>query len=134
MVIIAKKGGKLQLRIYFPLLKSRQLITGVNTAYSQEINKLRAFGIKHITPYLARMQYKAWPFIINFTFHTYDDTDMISALTTASYIVHLFENNATLQSTDARVLPKISIEIQKTHERAAEGCTISIERYIKPKK
>lgn len=118
-----------QLRLFFPLLTSRQLITGVNTAYSQEINKLRKFGITNITPYLANRQYKNYPFQISFTFYTASETDMISAITTATYIVHLFENNATLQSTDYRVLPKMCVDIQKIRDFTKEGCLITIERY-----
>lgn len=120
-----------QLRLYFPLLTSRQLITGVNTAYSQEINKLRAFGLKYIAPHLANRQYKSYPFEISFLFYTSDETDMISVLTTASYVIHLFENYATLQSTDYRVLPKLNIQIQKIRKYADEGCLITIERYRK---
>ena len=120
-----------QLRLYFPLLTSRQLITGVNTAYSQEINKLRKFGLDYITPQIVNKQYKSYPFEITFTFYTSDETDAISILTTTSYILHLFENNATLQSTDYRVLPKINIQIQKIRKYADEGCLIIIERYRK---
>lgn len=116
-----------QLRLFFPLLTSRQLITGVNTAYSQEINKLRKFGLNYITPYLSNRQYKSYPFEISFIFYTSQETDMISVLTTASYIIHLFENNATLQSTDYRVLPKLNIEIQKIQDYEKEGCKIQIE-------
>lgn len=120
-----------QLRLYFPLLISRQLITGVNTAYSQEINKLRKFGLEYITPKIINKQYKSYPFEISFIFYTSNETDAISVLTTTSYIIHLFENYATLQSTDYRILPKINIQIQKIHKYEDEGCLISIERYHK---
>ena len=123
-----------QLRLYFPLLTSRQLITGVNTAYSQEINKLRKFGLDYITPHIVNKQYKSYPFEITFIFYTSDETDAISILTTTSYIIHLFENNATLQSTDYRILPKINIQIQKIRKYSDEGCLIQIEHYFKPKK
>ena len=123
----------MQLRIYFPLLTSRQLITGVNTAYSQEINKLRKFGLKYIAPHLANIRCKSYPFEISFIFYTSDETDMISVLTTASYIIHLFENAATLQSTDYRVLPKININIEKIKDFQNEGCLIIIEKFHKSK-
>ena len=118
-----------QIRLYFPLLTSRQLITGVNTAYRQEINKLRHFGSKYVQPYLPKLKFRKYPYKITFTFYSSSDTDIISVLTTISYIIHLFENYATLQSSDYRIAPQIEIktEIQKTDLFAKEGCLITLE-------
>ena len=119
-----------QLRLYFPLLTSRQLLTGVNTAYTQEIKKLRTFGLKYIQPYLSNLQFRNYPYKITFIFYTSKETDMISALTTVSYILHLFEVHATLQSTDYRVLSKINVnlEVKKVDLFEQEGCLIIFEK------
>lgn len=118
-----------QIRLYFPLLLSRQLITGVNTAYRQEINKLRIFGRKYIQPYLPNLKLRKYPYKLTFRFYTSDTTDMISCLTMVSYILHLFESWGALQSTDYRVLPKIDIcvDIKKINLFEREGCEIIVE-------
>ena len=85
-----------ELRIYFPLLTARQLVLGVNTAYSQEIKKLRNFGIKYITPYLSRLKVRKYPLKIHFVYYTADEIDMISAITMSSYILHLFEKHLVI--------------------------------------
>lgn len=118
-----------QIRLYFPLLTSRQLITGVNTAYRQEINKLRIFGSKYIQPFLPRLQFRNYPYKISFTFYTSSETDIISVLTTISYILHLFETHATLQSTDYRVVSQadVHLEMKKCDLFEQEGCLITFE-------
>lgn len=124
-----------QIRLFFPLIVSRQLITGVNTAYRQEINKLRQFGLKYIQPELTRLKFRKYPYKLSFIFYSSTSTDMISILTMVVYILHLFENYATLQSTDCRVIPEIDIhtEVRKTNLFTQEGCEIIFES-VKPEK
>lgn len=122
-----------QIRFYFPLLSARQLIAGSNTAYRQEINKLRAFGLKYIKPNIVNLKFRKYPYKLSFTFYTSDETDMISLLTITSFILHLLESSVVLQSTDFRVVPQLDIHIE-THKVSLfekEGCLITFEP-IKP--
>lgn len=52
---------------------------------------------------------------------------MISTTTTALFMIHLLETNATLQSADYRVIPQIEIKAEKTQGLDNEGCKIIIE-------
>lgn len=66
---------------------------------------------------------------MKFVFFTSDTTDMISVLTTITYILHIFESKGILQSTDYKVLPKVNfdVEIKKISLFEKEGCEITIE-------
>lgn len=119
-----------EIRLFFPLISCRQLLTGVNTAYSQEIKKLRNFGMKTILPRLAITKLRKYPYEISFIFYAKEDIDMLSVVTLANYIIHLFEIKTVLQSTDYRVLPKVSIQIQHIDKLDEEGCTLSVNSLI----
>lgn len=122
-----------QVRLFFPLPTCRQLLTGVNTAYRQEINKLRKFGLNYITPNLTNLRFRNYPYKITFTFYTSDHIDAISTLTITSYILHLFETSVALQSTDYRVVPQIEVktDTQKIDLFSKEGCLITFEELKK---
>lgn len=52
---------------------------------------------------------------------------MVSATTTALFMIHLLETNATLQSADYRIIPQIEIKAEKIQGFDNEGCKILIE-------
>ena len=119
----------MQLRLFFPLFQATQLVCGVATSYAKEIHKLRQFGIKYLTPYLRRTTLKKYPFKITITFYSNSSQDGISNLTITAFILHLFESNGVLQSTDYRVIPEIDIKMKHTPSKNHEGCEILIEKF-----
>ena len=52
---------------------------------------------------------------------------MISTTTTALFMIHLLETNATIQSSDYRIIPQIEIKAEKISGFENEGCKILIE-------
>lgn len=115
------------LRLYFPLFQATQLIGGVSSAYSQEIKKLRKFGLNHLLPRLCRSKFRNYPFRISLTFFTYSSFDIVSASITSAFIIHLFESTGTIQSCDYRVIPNIEVKIKKILNQSDEGCELTIE-------
>ena len=117
------------IRLFFPLFSSNQLITGANSAYRQEINKLRRFGINYIDPYLPKIKLRNYPYKFSVIFYIYenDDYDMISCNTIANYILNEFREFGAIQSTDYRVVSKIEIQIKKVVSKLGEGCEICFE-------
>ena len=116
-----------ELRLFFPLFQARQIVGGNTTPYRQEINKLRNFGIDIFTPHLRRSKLRNYPYKIIFIFYTSSEIDMISITATALFMIHLLESNATLQSSDYRILPQIEIKAEKISGFDNEGCKIIIE-------
>lgn len=125
-----KKGGFLQqLRLYFPSFQATQLVCGVATTYSKEIKKLRKFGIEYVTPHLRRSKLLEYPFKITIIFYSISDQDAVSTLTTAAFLLHLFESNGVIQSTDYRVVPDTEIIMKKVKKLEEEGCEIILDQY-----
>ena len=120
---------KQEIRLYFPLLSARQLIGGANTAYRQEINKLRSFGRKYVLPNIVNLQFRNYPYKASFLYYTSDEIDIISLLTMTSFILHLLDSSVALQSTDFRVIPQLDIhlETKKISLFEREGCLITFE-------
>ena len=118
------------IRLFFPLFTSRQLITGANVAYRTEINKLRKFGLNLVAPYLSKIKLLKYPYKFKIVFYVYEENeiDMISCLTIANYILHLFEFNFCIQSTDCRVIPQIEIQMKKIVSKLGEGCEFVFEK------
>lgn len=116
-----------ELRLFFPLFQARQIVGGNTSPYRQEINKLRSFGINTFTPHLRRSKLRKYPYKITFIFYTSSEIDMVSTTTTALFMIHLLESNATLQSSDYRILPQIEIKAEKITDFDNEGCKIIIE-------
>lgn len=123
------------IRLFFPLFTSRQLVSGANSAYRQEINKLRKFGINHVDPYLPKIKLLKYPYKFSIIFYIYenDDYDMVSCLTIANYILNEFEEYAAIQSTDYRVVPKIEIQVKKVVSKLGEGCEFWFEPTMEEK-
>lgn len=116
-----------EFRLYFPSFQATQLVCGVNTSYSHEIDKLRKFGLNYVIPHFRRTTLTKYPFKITFTFFSISDQDSISTLTIASFIIHLLESNSVIQSSDYRVIPQIEIKTEKIQGFEKEGCKITIE-------
>ena len=117
----------MQLRLFFPLFAMIQIISDVSTAHKQEINKLRQFGIKHISPYFHGKTLKKYPYKITITFYCSADADMVSMLIHSAYILKMIGWNS-LQSVDYRVIPQFDIRTKKVQDREHEGCEILIEK------
>lgn len=122
-----------EFRLYFPSFQATQLVCGVNTSYSHEIDKLRKFGLNYVIPHFRRTTLTKYPFKITFTFFSISDQDSISTLTIASFIIHLLESNSVIQSSDYRVTPQIVVNMKKIKNSKDEGCHILIEKYHKSK-
>lgn len=86
--------------------------------------------MKTILPRLAITKLRKYPYEISFIFYAKEDIDMLSVITLANYIIHLFEIKTVLQSTDYRVLPKVSIQIQHIDKLDEEGCSLSVSSLI----
>ncbi len=118
------------IRLFFPLFTSHQLITGANSAYRAEINRLRKFGLDKVAPYLPNIRLLKYPYVFKITFFVFEDneTDMVSCLTIANYILHQIETYGCIQSADYRVIPKIELQIKKVVTKFGEGCEFSFEK------
>ena len=118
------------IRLFFPLFVARQLVLGANSAYRQEINKLRRFGSDYILPQIPKQRLIKYPYKFHIIFYVYekDDYDTISCLTIANYILSQFENHEGIQSTDYRVIPKVELEIKKVVSKLGEGCEFCFEK------
>lgn len=118
----------MQIRFYFNMFPSRQLIGGINTAYTQEIKKLRKFALSEVFPKLKNFpMLKRPPYKVSFVFYTTTDIDSISMMTISSYILHCLEEQI-FQSTDYRIITKIEVKSHKIIVKEKEGCEITITK------
>lgn len=118
----------MQIRLFFNIFNSRQLITGVHSAYAGEIKKLRRLAVNELFPQLARYSMlKTPPYKISFTFFTTSDLDTLTTTTITAYIIHCLEERL-IQSSDSRVISKIDIKIRKILVKSKEGCLIDIHK------
>lgn len=117
-----------EIRLYFPSFQATQIVCGVNTSYAKEIKKLRQWGLSFITPYIRNIKLIKYPYKLTIVFYSTSDQDAITTLTLASYIAHLLESNAVLQSTDYRVIPSIEVQMKKIKNITDEGCSIFIDK------
>lgn len=118
----------MQIRFYFNMFPSRQLIGGINTAYTQEIKKLRRFALSEILPKIKQYSIlKRPPYKVSFLFYTTSDIDNISLMTITTYILHCLEEEL-LQSTDYRVIKQIEVKSRKIIVKEKEGCEMTITR------
>lgn len=118
----------MQIRLYFDIFNSHQLITGVHSAYAGEIRKLRQLAVREIFPKLTRYNIlKNYPYKISFTFYTTSDLDILSTTTISAYIIHCLEERL-FQSSDSRVISKVEIKIRRILVKSKEGCQIDITK------
>lgn len=122
------KGVNMQLRLFFPLWSMSTLIGEVSSAYRQEINKLRKWGIDYLLPYLANKKYKSYPFKIIVKFYVFSDIEITSLLLLSAYIVNCL-GHYTFQSADYRVIPQVITTSKRVKNKDSEGCEIIIERH-----
>lgn len=118
----------MQIRLFFDIFSSRQLVAGVNSAYTGEIKKLRTLAITELFPKLTKCSIlKSPPYKISFTFYTTSELDSLTATTISAYIIHCLEERL-FQSSDFRVISKVEIKIRKIIVKAKEGCLIDITK------
>lgn len=118
----------MQIRLYFDVFNSRQLITGVHSAYAGEIKKLRRLAITEIFPQLSKYSIlKNPPYKLSFTFFTTTDLDSLTSTTIAAYMIHCLEERL-FQSSDSRVISKVEIKIRRILVKSKEGCQIDITK------
>lgn len=118
----------MQIRLFFDIFNSRQLITGVHSAYAGEIKKLRKLAITELFPRLTKYSMlKKPPYKITFTFYSTSDLDTLTSTTISAYIIHCLEERI-FQSSDSRVISKVEIKIRRIIVKSKEGCLIEIAK------
>lgn len=118
----------MQIRLFFDIFNSRQLITGVHSAYAGEIKKLRRLAVSVLFPQLTRFSMlKKPPYKISFTFYSTSDLDTLTSTTISAYIIHCLEERI-FQSSDSRVISKVEIKIRRIIVKSKEGCLIEIAK------
>ena len=116
----------MQIRLFFDMFNSRQLVAGVHSAYAGEIKKLRKLAITELFPQLAKYSLlKNPPYKIQFTFFTTTDLDALTSTTISAYIIHCLEERI-FQSSDSRVISKVEIKIRRILVKSKEGCLVTI--------
>lgn len=121
-----REESKMQIRLYFDIFNSRQLITGSHSAYAGEIKKLRRLALREIFPQLTKYSMlKNPPYKISFTFFSTSDLDSLTSTTISAYIIHCLEERL-FQSSDSRVISKVEIKIRRILVKNKEGCLIEI--------
>lgn len=118
----------MQIRLFFNMFNSRQLITGVHSAYAGEIRKLRQLAITELFPKLTKYSMlKKPPYKISFIFYSTSDLDTLTSTTISAYIIHCLEERI-FQSSDSRVISKVEIKIRRILVKQKEGCLIDISK------
>lgn len=116
----------MQIRLFFDVFNSRQLVAGVNSAYTGEIKKLRKLAITELFPKLTKYEMlKRPPYKIQFTFYSTSDLDALTSTTISAYLIHCLEERI-FQSSDSRVISKVEIKIRRILVKSKEGCLIDI--------